>query len=338
MVHEIHLTPLWGACWAWSLSEHPRQKPIPASRNNGRGRRPEAGIPSRNSGRIAAACKTVSSPGADVKAEPSANNRFCKELQRFLARYLLTIEFVPLYSLVMDSSDANQKAPDDSIRPSREGRVPTPAVRRLSLYLRELEALQKENRQTFSSRQLGDALSLTDAQVRKDLAYFGQFGRPGKGYSVNEMIARIRRILGTDRTWTALLVGVGNLGTALLSYRGFFGKGFEIVAAFDNDPAVIGQVLGLAPGMEILPMERLESVIADRGVQMAILCVPADAAQALADRLVAAGIKGILNFAPRTLTVPETVSLASVDLAQRLEQLAFHICANQVLHEKCRET
>jgi redox-sensing transcriptional repressor len=237
----------------------------------------------------------------------------------------------------MELSGDNHKGPEPSNRSGREGRVPTPAVRRLSLYLRELEALQRSNRQTFSSRQLGDALSLTDAQVRKDLAYFGQFGRPGKGYSVSGMIARIRQILGTDRTWTALLVGVGNLGTALLSYRGFFGKGFEIVAAFDNDPSVIGQVLGLQPGIRIQPLEQLETVITDHGVQMAILCVPADAAQVLADRLVAAGVKGILNFAPRTLTVPETVSLASVDLAQRLEQLAFHICANQVLQEKAQE-
>ena len=234
----------------------------------------------------------------------------------------------------MYSPDRAQAVPADPGRPIRLGRVPIPAVRRLSLYLRELEALLKKDCQTISSKQLGNALGLTDAQVRKDLACFGQFGQPGVGYRVNELIVRIRRILGTDRTWKALLVGIGHLGTALLSYGGFFSKGFQIVAAFDNDPAKIGRVVGVPPGLEILPLDRLEPVIAAHDVQMAILCVPADAAQGLADRLVAGGIKGILSFAPQTLNVPEQVSLASVDLALRLEQLAFHISANQLEEEK----
>lgn len=234
----------------------------------------------------------------------------------------------------MDTEDAGQQARAEHGRLNRNGRVPIPAVRRLSLYLRELEALHQKDRQTIASRELGNLLGLTDAQVRKDLAYFGQFGHPGIGYRVTELIAHIRSILGTDRTWRTLLVGAGHLGTALLSYRGFASKGFQIVAAFDNDPAKIGMIVGTPPGLEILPLQKMEATITEKNVQMAILCVPAGAAQQVADRLVAAGIKGILNFAPQTLNVPEDVSLASVDLALRLEQLAFHICANLLAAER----
>src|SRR5438270_3144591 len=122
--------------------------------------------------------------------------------------------------------------------------IPNPAVRRLSLYLRQLEAFKRGDRRTISSKQLGESLNLTDAQVRKDLAYFGQFGHPGIGYRVDDLIAQVRRILGTDRVWNVMLVGAGNLGRALSAYRGFESKGFRLVAVFDNDPAKIGRKLG----------------------------------------------------------------------------------------------
>src|SRR5687768_7254359 len=122
--------------------------------------------------------------------------------------------------------------------------IPNPAVRRLSLYLRQLESFQRKDRRTISSKQLGESLGLTDAQVRKDLAYFGQFGHPGIGYRVDELIAQVKRILGTDRTWNIVLVGAGNLGRALSSYRGFMAKGFRLVAVFDNDPGKVGKRLG----------------------------------------------------------------------------------------------
>ena len=207
-------------------------------------------------------------------------------------------------------------------------------MRRLCLYLRELEGLIRQDRQTVSSKQLGKTLGLTDAQVRKDLAYFGQFGYPGIGYRVDELIARIRGILGTDRTWNALLVGAGNLGRALLSYRGFFKKGFQIVAVFDNDPDKLGRKVGVSAGLEVLPVDRLAETIAHRHIQMAILCVPAQVAQEVTDQLVSAGIKGILNFAPASLAVPGGVALASVDMAVHFEQLAFHISASQVAEDK----
>src|SRR5258706_7762273 len=126
----------------------------------------------------------------------------------------------------------------------RQHLIPNPAVRRLSLYLRQLEAFQRKDRRTISSRQLGESLGLTDAQVRKDLAYFGQFGHPGIGYRVDDLIAQVKRILGTDKVWDVLLVGAGNLGRALSAYKGVNAKGFRLVAIFDADPAKIGKKLG----------------------------------------------------------------------------------------------
>src|SRR6476660_1667023 len=129
----------------------------------------------------------------------------------------------------------------ESFRPES---IPNPAVRRLSLYLRQLEAFQRKNRRTISSKQLGESLRLTDAQVRKDLAYFGQFGHPGIGYRVDDLIVQLRKILGTDRTWNVLLVGAGNLGRALSAYRGFGSKGFQVIAVFDIDATKVGHKLG----------------------------------------------------------------------------------------------
>lgn len=198
--------------------------------------------------------------------------------------------------------------------------IPTPAVHRLSFYLRQLEAFAREERHTISSRQLGEALGYTDAQVRKDLAYFGQFGHPGIGYRVEELIGQLRKILGTDKVWNVLLVGAGNLGRALMAYRGFLRKGFQLVAVFDADPSKQGQAFG---ELTIQTMDRLESVVAGESVRLAIMAVPVDAAQGVADTLVAAGVRGILNFAPVSLSVPAHVSVQSVDLAVQLEQLSF---------------
>src|SRR6476620_5722182 len=122
--------------------------------------------------------------------------------------------------------------------------IPTPAVYRLSFYLRQLESFQRADKHTISSKQLGDALGYTDAQVRKDLAYFGQFGHPGIGYRVEDLIGQVKRILGTDKVWNVILVGAGNLGRALCAYRGFSSKGFQLVAVFDNDPTKIGKKVG----------------------------------------------------------------------------------------------
>ena len=200
--------------------------------------------------------------------------------------------------------------------------IPTPAVRRLSLYLRQLESFHKRDRRTISSKQLGESLGLTDAQVRKDFAYFGQFGHPGIGYRVEDLIAELKKILGTDKTWKVLLVGAGNLGRALLAYRGFEQKSFKLVAVFDTDPGKIGKKQG---AFTVQSMRDLTDLVEREGIRLAMIAVPADNAQDVADELVAAGVRGILNFAPVSITVPQEVALNAVDLAVQLEQLSFQV-------------
>lgn len=206
--------------------------------------------------------------------------------------------------------------------------IPAPAVRRLSLYLRELEAMRTSDQRTVSSKQLGAALRVTPTQIRKDLAYFGQFGQPGIGYDVNELTSEIRRILGTDRTWNVILVGAGNLGMALSAYRGFARKGFKLSAVFDDDPSKVGRPVSGVPGLQVLSMQEIGRIVEERQVRLAIVAVPAEAAQSVAEKLVAAGVKGLLNFAPVNLNVPADVAVSAVDLAVQLEQLSFQvICA-----------
>jgi redox-sensing transcriptional repressor len=203
-----------------------------------------------------------------------------------------------------------------------EPRLSRASVGRLSLYLRRLEGLLREGAATVSSSQLGEALGVTDAQVRKDLASLGNLGQPGIGYPTQELITAIRRALGVDREWRVALVGVGNLARALLRYRGFSQRGFHIVALFDTDPGKVGQRLD---GLTIQPLERIAEGIAASGAELGLLAVPAEAAQAVADALVAAGIRGLLNFAPVVLRLPPGVSLVAVDLTVQLEQLAFFV-------------
>src|SRR3982750_661898 len=191
-------------------------------------------------------------------------------------------------------------------RPDRPESVPNPAVRRLSLYLRQLEAFQRKERRTISSKQLGESLGLTDAQVRKDLAYFGQFGHPGIGYRVEDLIAQVRKILGTDKVWNVLLVGAGNLGRALMAYKGFNVKGFRLANVFAASPQIVGKKMG---PFTVQPMTELEETIRKNQTRLAMIAVPADSAQEVVDQLVAAGVRGILNFAPTSVHVPAHIAL-----------------------------
>ena len=202
------------------------------------------------------------------------------------------------------------------------GNVPKAVVNRLSLYLRELQHLIRDGHETTSSTHLGRLLGFTDAQVRKDLAYFGQFGYPGIGYRCDELVAEIKRILGTDRDWPVAIVGVGNLGQALLGYKGFEQQGFRVVAAFDSDPNKVNQQ---TEGVTVHHLDELPEVARIHGIRLGMIAVPAQAAQTVADRLVEAGVQGIVNFAPVTLTVPPGVSNVGVDLAVELEQLSFAV-------------
>lgn len=200
--------------------------------------------------------------------------------------------------------------------------VPQAVVGRLSLYLRELQHGLRHGQQTVSSGQLGRLLGFSDAQVRKDLAHFGQFGHPGIGYRCTELVAAIRRILGTDRQWPIAIVGVGNLGRALLRYRGFGQQGFCVVAAFDTDRGKVGLELD---GIRVHPLASLPDVAAREQIKLGMIAVPGPAAQQVAETLVAAGVEGILNFAPVTLNLPAPVRVVSVDLAIELEQLSFAV-------------
>jgi redox-sensing transcriptional repressor len=181
--------------------------------------------------------------------------------------------------------------------------APNPAVRRLSLYLRQLEALRRGGRTTVSSKQLGESLGLTDAQVRKDLAYFGQFGHPGIGYRVDDLIAQVKRILGTDKTWNVILVGAGNLGRALSAYRGFEAKGFRPHRRRRQRP---DQGRPPARPFTIQALADVAGLIERESVKLAILAVPAEFAQPVADQLIDAGVRGLMNFAPVSITCRRT--------------------------------
>ncbi|MCE2881728.1 MAG: redox-sensing transcriptional repressor Rex [Planctomycetaceae bacterium] len=200
--------------------------------------------------------------------------------------------------------------------------IPKPAARRLSLYLRELSSRLEQGEETVNSKALGLSLGLTDAQVRKDLAIFGQLGHPGRGYRVADLIASLRRIMGRDRAWTACVVGAGNIGRALVSYDRFRKEGFSIVAVFDGGAAMVGREVG---DLKVRPMSDLAKAVAVEGIELGIIAVPRDSAQQVADALVAAGIKGILNFAPRRIVVRDGISIVSVDFTVALEQLAFQV-------------
>jgi len=211
--------------------------------------------------------------------------------------------------------------------PPSDATVPKVVVSRLSLYLRELQRLEAAGQATISSSQLGTLLGFSDAQVRKDLGFFGQFGYPGVGYRCDELIRAMRDILGTNQPWSVAMVGAGNLGQALLGYRGFGRQNFTITAAFDADPAKVGLVL---QGIRIQPLGELAETVREKGIRLGMIVVPAGRAQEAADRLVAAGIEGIVNFAPVTLALPAHVQNVGVDLAIELEQLSFAVTSKLV--------
>ncbi len=219
----------------------------------------------------------------------------------------------------MESSASENEGPRE---PTGSKVAPKAVVGRVSLYLRQLEAFRRQGRDTISSSQIGAALGLNDAQVRKDLAFFGQFGHPGRGYPIEELIGALGRILGIDRAWPSALFGLGNLGRALVRYRGFRARGFRLVALFDTDPKKIGATVD---GLTVRSPEALEAATREMKIALAILCVPAEAAQRVADQVVAAGVTGILNFAPTALFVPATVSVVPVDLSVQLEHLAYRV-------------
>jgi len=200
--------------------------------------------------------------------------------------------------------------------------IPRKAIYRLSVYLHCLQRLKENAIRTVSSEALAKAARVKSTQLRKDLTYFGQFGTRGLGYDVEQLSKMISDLLGTTSLQPVILVGVGNLGLALLSYKGFEQEGFEIIAAFDMEP---GRKREKPVSTPIYPMERLAEIVQKRRVKMAIMTVPAAEAQEVTNNLVDAGITGILNFAPIVLHVPDDVMVNSVNLAIELENLSYFI-------------
>lgn len=205
-------------------------------------------------------------------------------------------------------------------------RIPKPAARRLSLYLRAVQDRieQETDSGRVSSRQLGEVAGVADAQVRKDLASFGAGGQPGVGYRVRDLHEGLRRALGLQQPWRAILVGAGNIGRALLAYPRFAQEGFEIVAVLDRDGGVVGRRIA---GHTVQSMTQISEVVRRSGAQLGVIAVPPDEAQAVAEQLLAAGIRGILNFAPRALRLPRPVPVVAVDFTEALERLAFEVTA-----------
>ena len=208
------------------------------------------------------------------------------------------------------------------MKKSNRPEIPRKTIYRLSTYLRCLARLKEKQIQTVSSEVLAKVAGVKPTQLRKDLAYFGTFGTRGLGYDVTELSRRIADELGTSRLQPVILVGVGNLGLALLSYRGFEKEGFEIIAAFDLEPS---RPRGKRVSVTIQGLDDLPSFIQQHGVRMAILTVPAEAAQEAANTLVECGVMGILNFSPIILHVPEEVMVNNVNLAIELENLSYTI-------------
>ncbi|MCY9589327.1 redox-sensing transcriptional repressor Rex [Paenibacillus chitinolyticus] len=195
-------------------------------------------------------------------------------------------------------------------------------VKRLPIYLRFLNELSKKNVLTVSSQDLGQKLNLNPAQIRKDLAYFGEFGKKGIGYDVTYLIEKIRQILKLDRQIPVALVGSGNLGRALCNYNIYLRDQMKITAIFDSSPDKIGQVIN---NMSVLPMEHLADVIRDSSIRIGIITVPAPEAQNVANQFVKAGIEAILNFAPSILKVPEEIRVHHADFTAELQSLAYYL-------------
>ncbi|GIU97360.1 MAG: redox-sensing transcriptional repressor Rex [Actinomycetota bacterium] len=229
----------------------------------------------------------------------------------------------------MDGRDETAASPDagngrrrhGSERRVGRGGVPEATVGRLSVYLRTLVGLAAAGRTTVSSDELADGAGVTSAKVRKDLSWLGSFGTRGVGYDVAQLIHRIRRELGLTQEWGILIAGIGNLGHALANYRGFGERGFRVVALVDADPGKVGERVA---GIEVRPVEELAALVRERGATIGVVATPADAAQEVVDRMVASGIRSILNFAPAVVSVPDGVRLRKVDLAIELQILAYY--------------
>lgn len=223
----------------------------------------------------------------------------------------------------MDQIKVERKASKTAKYP----KIPEATIRRLSNYLKALEDLETKGDKVASSALIASICTVNAAQVRKDFAYFGEFGIRGMGYNVKDLKYHIKEILGTNREWRIAIVGIGNLGSALLMYKGFLKQNYKIVAAFDVDPVkVVGHISEkMGKPIEILHMDRLKEVVKARNIEVGIIATPAQSAQTVASQLVEANIRGIMNFAPTQIKVPPSVVLRNVFFTSALDNLVYYL-------------
>ena len=205
--------------------------------------------------------------------------------------------------------------------------VPEVVVARLPQYVRILTRLLQEGAEVVSSQQLGEKLQVTPAQIRKDLSYFGRFGKQGRGYSVYHLLERLKLILGINSFWNVAVVGVGRLGRAVLSYPGFTPDGFNIVAAFDANPDVVGDTIA---GLTVKALDQMDDEVSSKKISIAIVAVPTEHTQGVVDRLVACGVRGVLNYAPISPQVRAGVRLRNIDPVLSLQSMTYYLTDNQV--------
>ena len=204
----------------------------------------------------------------------------------------------------------------------KDSSVPEVVILRLPLYIRALSQMSEEGQNVISSKTLGNRLQITPAQIRKDLSYFGRFGKQGRGYKVDSLIEELTNILGLNRQWNSCIVGVGRLGKAIINYPGFVPEGFKIISAFDNDPSMIGKTVN---EIQILPMDKIKSAVKQNDIKIAILAVPATVAQNVITELLNTNIKAILNYAPIAPKVPETLVLINIDPVLSLQSMTYYL-------------
>jgi redox-sensing transcriptional repressor len=200
--------------------------------------------------------------------------------------------------------------------------IPAVVIDRLPVYARALTDLEIAGRDVVSSQELGTVLGVTPAQIRKDLSYFGRFGKQGRGYNVQRLAQELRQILGLDRQWSMILVGVGHLGQAILTYDGFQPQGFIIIDAFDSDTSVVGKKVG---GVTVRPTSELREYLKDRQIDIGIVAVPASSAGEIINALVDGGVRAILNYAPTSVAVPDFVEVKNIDPVLALQSMTFYL-------------
>ena len=200
--------------------------------------------------------------------------------------------------------------------------IPDIVIGRLPLYLRALRRLRQEGKQVTSSHELGKRLDISSAQIRKDLSHFGGFGKQGTGYQIDFLIEKLRDVLKINQEWLVVVIGAGNLGSAISHYRGFQDRGFRIAHLFDVSPDVIGQRIG---NFVVRPLGKLADTIREEGIKIAMLAVPAEQAQSVADQVVAAGIEAILNYAPININVPASVQIQYIDPVTHLQRMTYYL-------------